>query len=116
MNSPDIALIKTYLLTLQDNICAALAQADGHAEFTEECWVREEGGGGRSRVLVNGAVFEQAGVNFSHVSGAMLPASATAHRPELAGRSFQALGRIAGYSSAKSLSAYQPRQCAVLYC
>lgn len=92
MNSPDIALIKTYLLTLQDNICAALAQADGHAEFTEECWVREEGGGGRSRVLVNGAVFEQAGVNFSHVSGAMLPASATAHRPELAGRSFQALG------------------------
>ncbi|MBI0196428.1 coproporphyrinogen III oxidase, partial [Yersinia pestis subsp. pestis] len=47
MNSPDIALIKTYLLTLQDNICAALAQADGHAEFTEECWVREEGGGGR---------------------------------------------------------------------
>lgn len=92
MNSPDIALIKTYLLTLQDNICAALAQADGHAEFTEECWVHEEGGGGRSRVLVNGAVFEQAGVNFSHVSGAMLPASATAHRPELAGRSFQALG------------------------
>lgn len=115
MNSPDIALIKTYLLTLQDNICAALAQADGHAEFTEECWVREEGGGGRSRVLVNGAVFEQAGVNFSHVSGAMLPASATAHRPELAAAVFRRW-RIAGYSSAKSLSAYQPRQCAVLYC
>lgn len=92
MNLPDIDQIKTYLLDLQDKICAALAQADGSAKFTEENWVREEGGGGRSRVMVKGAVFEQAGVNFSHVSGASLPASATAHRPELAGRSFQALG------------------------
>ncbi|CNK41525.1 MULTISPECIES: oxygen-dependent coproporphyrinogen oxidase [Yersinia] len=92
MNLPDIAQIKTYLLDLQDKICAALSEADGSAEFTEENWTREEGGGGRSRVLINGAVFEQAGVNFSHVSGATLPASATAHRPELAGRSFQALG------------------------
>ncbi|CQJ53698.1 oxygen-dependent coproporphyrinogen oxidase [Yersinia rohdei] len=92
MNLPDIAQIKTYLLDLQDKICAALSKADGSAEFTEENWAREEGGGGRSRVLTNGAVFEQAGVNFSHVSGATLPASATAHRPELAGRSFQALG------------------------
>ena len=92
MNSPDIAQIKTYLLALQDKICVALTHADGRATFTEESWTREEGGGGRSRVLVNGAVFEQAGVNFSHVSGATLPASATAHRPELAGHSFQALG------------------------
>ncbi|CNI35649.1 coproporphyrinogen III oxidase [Yersinia frederiksenii] len=92
MNLPDIAQIKTYLLDLQDKICAALSEADGRAKFTEENWTREEGGGGRSRVLINGAVFEQAGVNFSHVSGATLPASATAHRPELAGRSFQALG------------------------
>ncbi|ELZ0586440.1 oxygen-dependent coproporphyrinogen oxidase [Yersinia enterocolitica] len=92
MNLPDIDQIKTYLLDLQDKICAALTQADGSAKFTEENWVREEGGGGRSRVMVKGAVFEQAGVNFSHVSGAALPASATAHRPELAGRSFQALG------------------------
>ncbi len=92
MNSPDIAQIKTYLQALQDKICVALTHADGRATFTEESWTREEGGGGRSRVLVNGAVFEQAGVNFSHVSGATLPASATAHRPELAGRSFQALG------------------------
>lgn len=92
MNLPDIAQIKTYLLDLQDKICAALSEADGRAKFTEENWAREEGGGGRSRVLINGAVFEQAGVNFSHVSGATLPASATAHRPELAGRSFQALG------------------------
>lgn len=60
--------------------------------FIEDQWTREEGGGGRSRVLTNGAVFEQAGVNFSHVSGATLPASATAHRPELAGRSFRAMG------------------------
>ncbi|MEY4474934.1 MAG: hypothetical protein RL248_701 [Pseudomonadota bacterium] len=92
MNLPDIAQIKTYMLALQDKICAALTQADGSAPFTEECWTREEGGGGRSRVLVNGAVFEQAGVNFSHVSGAALPVSATANRPELTGRSFQALG------------------------
>ncbi|WP_145578583.1 oxygen-dependent coproporphyrinogen oxidase [Yersinia alsatica] len=92
MNLPDIAQIKTYLLDLQDKICAALSEADGRAKFTEENWAREEGGGGRSRVLINGAIFEQAGVNFSHVSGATLPASATAHRPELAGRSFQALG------------------------
>ncbi|MGE4800473.1 oxygen-dependent coproporphyrinogen oxidase [Yersinia hibernica] len=92
MNLPDIAQIKIYLLDLQDRICTVLTQADGSAKFTEENWVREEGGGGRSRVLVKGAVFEQAGVNFSQVSGATLPASATAHRPELAGRSFQALG------------------------
>ncbi|AJI94299.1 coproporphyrinogen III oxidase family protein [Yersinia ruckeri] len=92
MNTPDINIIKTFLLSLQDDICAKLAQADGQASFTEQQWEREEGGGGRSRVMVNGAVFEQAGVNFSHVSGATLPASATAHRPELTGRSFQALG------------------------
>lgn len=92
MNLPDIAQIKTYLLDLQDKICVALTAADGSATFTEENWTREEGGCGRSRVLVKGAVFEQAGVNFSHISGATLPASATAHRPELAGRSFQALG------------------------
>ncbi len=92
MNLPDITQVEAYLLDLQDKISTALSEADGRAEFTEENWTREEGGGGRSRVLINGAVFEQAGVNFSHVSGATLPASATAHRPELAGRSFQALG------------------------
>lgn len=91
MSLPNIAEVKSFLLALQDHICAQLAQADG-AVFTEDQWTREEGGGGRSRVLTNGAVFEQAGVNFSHVSGATLPASATAHRPELAGRSFQAMG------------------------
>ncbi|MBB6115061.1 coproporphyrinogen III oxidase [Rahnella inusitata] len=89
---PDIQQVKTFLLSLQEHITQQLAAADGQGQFAEDQWVREEGGGGQSRVLTNGAVFEQAGVNFSHVSGAMLPASATAHRPELAGRSFQAMG------------------------
>lgn len=89
---PDIAQVKAFLLSLQENICQQLAAADGKAKFAEDEWVREEGGGGRSRVLTQGAIFEQAGVNFSHVHGATLPASATAHRPELAGRSFQAMG------------------------
>ncbi len=92
MSLPTIAAVKSFLLALQDKICEQLTQADGGADFKEDRWTREEGGGGRSRVLTNGAVFEQAGVNFSHVSGATLPASATAHRPELAGRSFQAMG------------------------
>ncbi|MGO2435045.1 MAG: oxygen-dependent coproporphyrinogen oxidase [Serratia proteamaculans] len=92
MSLSTIAEVKSFLLTLQDRICSQLAQADGSAVFNEDRWTREEGGGGRSRVLIDGAVFEQAGVNFSHVSGATLPASATAHRPELAGRSFQAMG------------------------
>ncbi|MCL4105998.1 UNVERIFIED_CONTAM: hypothetical protein GTU68_058304 [Idotea baltica] len=84
--------VRSYLLALQDNICAALAEEDGAAEFIVDEWQRPEGGGGRSRVLTEGAVFERAGVNFSHVLGAALPASASASRPELAGRSFQALG------------------------
>ncbi|MBI6139204.1 oxygen-dependent coproporphyrinogen oxidase [Serratia plymuthica] len=92
MSLPTIAEVKSFLLSLQDSICAQLAQTDGGAVFNEDRWTREEGGGGRSRVLTQGSVFEQAGVNFSHVSGATLPASATAHRPELAGRSFQAMG------------------------
>lgn len=84
--------VKTFLLQLQDTICQALAQQDGSAEFEQDQWQREQGGGGRSRVLRNGAVFEQAGVNFSHVYGDEMPASATAHRPELAGRRFEAMG------------------------
>jgi len=84
--------VKDYLLTLQDSICDAIAEADGQAAFTEETWEREAGGGGRTRVLTDGAVFEQAGINFSHVYGDNLPPSATASRPQLAGRSFQAVG------------------------
>src|SRR5688572_33409956 len=88
----DIAAVKNYLLGLQDEICRAFEQEDGDERFREDEWTRDEGGGGRSRVLIDGKVFEQAGVNFSHVYGKNLPASATAHRPELAGRSFQAMG------------------------
>ncbi len=89
---PDVAAVKAFLLDLQDRICQGLEQADGQARFQEDLWQRDEGGGGRTRVLVEGAVFEKAGVNFSHVHGATLPPSASAVRPELAGRSFQALG------------------------
>jgi coproporphyrinogen III oxidase len=88
--------VRDYLLSLQDRICTALEQEDGHAGFVEDEWSRESGGqlagGGRTRVLERGAVFEQAGVNFSHVSGDRLPPTATAARPELEGRRFEALG------------------------
>jgi coproporphyrinogen III oxidase len=87
-----IEQVKSYLLQLQDTICVALAAEDGEAEFITDQWERPGGGGGRSRVLSNGAIFERAGVNFSHVMGANLPPSASASRPELAGRSFQAMG------------------------
>ncbi len=87
-----IEQVKDYLLQLQDSICTSLADEDGGAAFLEEAWQREEGGGGRSRVLSEGAVFEKAGVNFSHVRGAALPASASASRPELAGCSYEAMG------------------------
>jgi len=92
VSQPDIQAVKNYLLQLQDNICQALEQEDGQAHFIEENWQREEGGGGRTRVISDGAIFEKGGVNFSHVFGETLPASATAVRPELAGRSFQAMG------------------------
>lgn len=93
--------VKDYLLDLQQRICSSIEQEDGEARFRIDHWQKDSGdlspgsvsgGGGQSRVLRNGRVFEQAGVNFSHVSGGNLPASATASRPELSGRSFQALG------------------------
>ena len=92
MSNPDIKAVSDYLLVLQDRICQALERVDQDKIFREDQWTREEGGGGGSRVMEGGAVFEKAGINFSHVHGAELPASATAHRPELAGRSFEALG------------------------
>jgi coproporphyrinogen III oxidase len=88
----DIAAVREYLLGLQDRICAALEAEDGVARFAEDSWQRPGGGGGRSRVLAEGAVFEQAGVGFSHVFGPGLPPSATVQRPDLAGRSFEAVG------------------------
>lgn len=84
--------VKQYLLGLQDRICQGLADEDGQATFITDSWERPEGGGGRSRVLTDGAALEKAGVNFSHVMGDALPPSATAARPELTGRSYQALG------------------------
>ena len=92
MQNVDKHQVKAFLMALQDSICAELEAADGAASFAEESWDRAEGGGGRSRVLTHGAVFEQAGVNFSHVFGDKMPASATTHRPELAGRKFEAMG------------------------
>jgi coproporphyrinogen III oxidase len=84
--------VEQYLLDLQQRICARLEAADGGARFVEDAWQRAEGGGGRSRVLKDGAVFEQAGVNFSRVHGERLPPSASAHRPGIAGRAWSALG------------------------
>ena len=92
MSQINIDTVIGYLTSLQDKICAALEVADGSGKFIEDNWQREEGGGGRTRVLTNGAVIEQGGVNFSRVSGDKLPPSATAHRPELAGRTWQACG------------------------
>ncbi len=92
MNTPNLYQVKNFFLSLQDHLCKQLEQLDGQSTFIEDCWQREEGGGGRSRVLTEGKVFERAGVNFSHISGASMPTSATAHRPELAGRSYQAMG------------------------
>jgi len=88
----DPEAVKQYLLGLQDEICSRLEAADGEADFHEDSWRREEGGGGRTRVLREGGLFEQAGVNFSHVTGSQMPGSATQHRPQLAGRGFQAMG------------------------
>ena len=92
MSSPNIDAVKVYLQNLQDRICKAIEQEDGQARFHEDRWNRGEGGGGISRVFADGAVFEQAGVGFSHVFGDKMPPSATAHRPELAGRRWQAMG------------------------
>jgi len=88
----NVSSIRAYLLSLQDRLCAAIEEEDGAARFREDAWERPEGGGGRSRVLSDGAVFEQAGVGYSDVFGAGLPPSASVQRPELAGRSFEALG------------------------
>jgi coproporphyrinogen III oxidase len=84
--------VERYLLDLQDRLCAAIERADGRERFREDRWQRAEGGGGRTRVLTGGAVFEQAGVNFSSVNGQQLPPAATAHRPELAGSAWTAQG------------------------
>lgn len=88
----NIDVVKEYLQNLQEDICQQLATEDGDKEFIRDEWQRPQGGGGLTRLLANGKVFEKAGVNFSHVEGDALPPSATAHRPELAGSHWQAMG------------------------
>ncbi|TAL72310.1 MAG: oxygen-dependent coproporphyrinogen oxidase [Rhodanobacter sp.] len=83
---------EAFLRELQDRICGELERLDGGTRFVTDAWMRPAGGGGRTRVLRDGALFEQAGVNFSRVSGHQLPPSATQHRPDLAGGSFIATG------------------------
>ena len=79
----DIDLVKDYLQTLQNHICASLEHLDGQAVFAKDRWERDAGGGGESRVLTGGAVFEQAGVGFSHVFGSEMPSSATKTSPPI---------------------------------
>lgn len=91
-NPADASAVLAWLRELQDRICASLETVDGTATFQRDRWDRPEGGGGESRVLRNGSVFEQAGVNFSHVMGTKLPPTATAQRPQLAGAGWVAMG------------------------
>lgn len=90
--SDAIEQVKSYLLKLQKNICTTLENLDGTAQFKEDVWQRPSGGGGITRTISDGSVIAKGGVNFSHVTGNKLPPSASAHRPELAGREFTALG------------------------
>ena len=90
--SAQVSAVEAFLRALQDGICTEIEAADGRARFVEDAWQRPGGGGGRTRVLKDGAVFEQAGIGFSRVHGSPLPPSATAHRPDLAGGRFVATG------------------------
>jgi coproporphyrinogen III oxidase len=90
--APDIAAVKDYLMDLQDRICLGLEGIAESDRFEEDTWSHDSGGGGRTRVLAGDGVIEKGGVNFSHVMGDKLPAAATQMRPELAGKSFQAMG------------------------
>lgn len=89
---PDVQAVEQWLRGLQARICQSLEQADGRATFGADEWTRAEGGGGLTRILEDGALFERAGVGFSLVHGPRLPPSASAARPELAGRGFRAMG------------------------
>ena len=84
--------MKDFLLGLQENICKGLGRFDPQSSFRSDKWDREEGGSGITSIISDGIVFEKGGVNFSHIFGKAMPASATATRPELAGRKFQAMG------------------------
>ena len=90
-DSADALAVKGYLNDLQDRITAAVEKLDS-VKFRHDAWVRPEGGGGESRILSDGAVFERAGVSVSHVFGEKLPPSASNQRPEIAGAPFEAMG------------------------
>jgi coproporphyrinogen III oxidase len=92
VSAPDLAAVVDYLKGLQERLCRELEAEDGAKGFSSYPWSRPEGGEGLSRLLRDGEVFEQAGVNFSHVRGSALPQAATARRPELAGRSYEVAG------------------------
>ena len=83
---PDTEAVKHYLLGLQETICQRLAAVDGKAEFVRDSWQRPEGGGGISRVITDGAVFEKGGVNFSHVMGDTMPLPTALTWPSQPGR------------------------------
>jgi coproporphyrinogen III oxidase len=92
MKADVVESVRAYFLELQDRICAAFEDEDAGVRFHRDSWDREGSGGGITRVLLDGQVFEQAGVGFSHVRGASLPPSSTARRPGLAGKAFTAMG------------------------
>jgi len=92
LTNVDTLTVKDFLLKLQESIVARLAAIDPDVAIVTDKWDRDSGGSGISRVMSGGKVFEKGGVNFSHVFGKAMPASATAERPELAGRAFQAMG------------------------
>ncbi len=92
MDIPRSDLVNQYLLNLQDRISSAIEAEEEEGQFHEDTWQRTQGGGGRTRILRNGKVFEQAGINYSHVFGNQLPSSATVNRRELTGRDFEAMG------------------------
>ena len=91
-HAPDTDLVRDWLKNLQNALTQQVEALDGRATFRHDPWQRDAGGGGESRVLSDGAIFEQAGIGFSHVSGDQLPPSASAARPQLAGKTWQAMG------------------------
>ncbi|NND89826.1 MAG: oxygen-dependent coproporphyrinogen oxidase [Granulosicoccus sp.] len=88
----DSEAVQVFLNSFHDTLCTQLEELDGNARFLDDEWIRDAGGGGLTRIMTDGALFEKAGVAFSRVTGTSLPPSASAHRPELAGRGWEAMG------------------------
>ena len=91
-DSVDSEAVQSFLTLFHNTFCQQLEALDGKGKFIDDAWSREEGGGGLTRIMTDGALFEKAGVAFSRVNGIALPPSASAHRPELAGRGWEAMG------------------------